>query len=185
MKDEEIIRLLEKRDEQAITELSSTYGAYCRKIALRLLPLPEDAEEIVNDVLLRAWDTIPPLKPQDLRHYLAKLTRNLACDLVRRQQAEKRGGGELPLVLEELENCIPSGETPEASLTAKELGAAISRFLDTQPKRTMDIFLRRYYFAESSEEIAAACRMRTDNVRLTLSRTRAKLKAYLEKGGYL
>ena len=185
MEDAEIIRLLEAREERAILALSAAYGAYCRQIALRLTPLPEDAEELVNDVWLRAWESIPPQKPDSLRHYLAKLTRNLAYDLARKQQAEKRGGGELPLVLEELENCVPAGETPESALSAKELGAAISRFLDTQPRRTQDVFLRRYFFAESTAEIAAAYQMREDNVRLTLSRTRARLKAYLEKGGYL
>ena len=185
MTDDEIIRLLEARREQAVEALSKEYGAYCRQIAFRLIKQPEDAEEIVNDVWLRVWNSIPPLRPDSLRHYLAKLTRNLSLDRVRRQTAEKRGGAELPLVLEELENCLPAGETPESSLSAKELGFAINRFLDTQPRRNQDIFLRRYFFSETVAEIASRYHMREDNVRLTLSRTRTKLKAYLKQGGYL
>lgn len=185
MNDDEIIRLLETRQEDAVSALSAEYGGYCRQIALRMTGQPEDAEEIVNDVWLRVWDSIPPQKPQSLRHYLAKLTRNLSFDLLKKQTAEKRGGNELPLVLEELENCLPAGETPESALSAKELGAAINRFLDSQPVRTQDVFLRRYFFSETVPEIAAHYRMREDNVRLTLSRTRAKLKLFLIKGGYL
>ena len=185
MTDDEIIRLLEARREDGLSALSAHYGAYCRQIALRLTGQPEDAEEIVNDVWLRVWESVPRQKPNSLRHYLAKLTRNLAFDRIRSQNAEKRGGTELPLVLEELENCLPAGETPESSLSAKELGVAINRFLDCQPHRTQDIFLRRYFFAETVSEIALRYRMREDNVRLTLSRTRAKLKTYLKQGGYL
>ena len=185
MTDDEIIRLLEARRETAVEALSAEYGGYCREIAYRLTGQPEDAEEIVNDLWLRVWESIPPQKPESLRHYLVKLTRNLAFDLLRKQRAEKRGGSELPLVLEELENCLPAGETPESALSAKELGAAINRFLDGQPRRTQDVFLRRYFFSESVPDIAARYRMREDNVRLTLSRTRAKLKQFLIKGGYL
>lgn len=185
MTDNEIIQMLEARRESGISALSEQYGAYCRQIAFRLTGRPEDAEEVVNDVWLRAWESIPPQKPISLQHYLAKLTRNLSFDRIRRQKAEKRGGNELPLVLEELENCLPAGETPESSLSAKELGFAINRFLDTQPRRNQDIFLRRYFFAETVAEIASRYHMREDNVRLTLSRTRTKLKAYLKQGGYL
>ena len=128
MTDDEIIRLLEARRETALEALSAEYGGYCREIAYRLTGQPEDAEEIVNDLWLRVWESIPPQKPESLRHYLAKLTRNLAFDLLRKQRAEKRGGSELPLVLEELENCLPAGETPESALSAKKLGAAVNRF---------------------------------------------------------
>ena len=185
MTDGEIIRLLEARRETALEALSAEYGGYCREIAYRLTGQPEDVEEIVNDLWLRVWESIPPQKPESLRHYLAKLTRNLAFDLLRKQRAEKRGGSELPLVLEELENCLPAGETPESTLSAKELGEAINRFLDRQPRRTQDIFLRRYFFSESVPDIATRYQMREDNVRLTLSRARARLKQFLIKGGYL
>lgn len=185
MTDDEIIRLLEARQEQAVEALSKEYGGYCQQIAFRLTGQAEDAEEIVNDVWLRVWESVPPLRPDSLRHYLAKLTRNLAFDRFRRQNAAKRGGQELPLVLEELENCLSAGETPESALSAKELGAAIDRFLDTQPTRSQDIFLRRYFYSESVPEIAARYGMREDNVRLTLSRTRTKLKQFLIKGGYV
>ena len=185
MTDAEIMLLLEARQEDGISALNAQYGSYCRQIALHLIGKPEDAEEIVNDVWLRVWESIPPQKPDSLRHYLAKLTRNLAFDRVRSQNAEKRGGTELPLVLEELENCLSDGETPETALTAKELGEAINNFLDQLPHRTQDVFLRRYFFSETVPEIALRYHMREDNVRLTLSRTRAKLKTYLKKGGYL
>ena len=185
MNDTEIIQLLEAREEQAIAALEAAYGAYCRSIAQRMTGRQEDAAEVLNDLWFRVWESIPPQKPQSLRHYLAKLTRNIALDRLRREQAEKRGGGELPLVLEELEACIPDRSTPESALSGKELGAAIERFLDTQSARAQDVFLRRYFFAESVSEIAARYQMRESNVRLMLSRTRARLKLYLKQGGYL
>ena len=89
------------------------------------------------------------------------------------------------MVLDELASCLPAGETPETALHTKELGVEINRFLDRLPSRTQDIFLRRYFFSESVSEIAERYHMREDNVRLTLSRTRIKLKSHLKQGGYL
>lgn len=185
MNDTEIIQLLESREERAVAELDAAYGAYCKSIALRMTGNQEDAAEILNDLWLRVWESVPPRKPQSLRHYLAKLTRNIALDQYRRKQADKRGGGELPLVLEELESCIPDRATPESTLSAMELGEAINRFLDGQSARAQGIFLRRYFYAEPVSEIAARYQMRESNVLLILSRTRAKLKEYLKQGGYL
>ena len=185
MTDDEIIRLLEARQEEGLSALTERYGTFCKRIVLRLLPQSEDAEEIVNDVWHRVWESIPPQKPESLQYYLAKLARNLAFDQYRRQNADKRGGKEIPLVLDELASCLPAGETPETALHTKELGAEINRFLDRLPSRTQDIFLRRYFFSESVSEIAERYHMREDNVRLTLSRTRIKLKSHLKQGGYL
>lgn len=70
MTDNEIIQMLAARLESGISARSEQYGAYCRQIALRMTGRPEDTEEIVNDVWLRAWGSIPPQKPTSLRHYL-------------------------------------------------------------------------------------------------------------------
>lgn len=184
MEDTAILDLYFARNEQAIVEADRKYGGYCHSVANRILGSREDAEEIVSDTLLQSWNTIPPQRPNFLKLFLAKITRNLAYTRWRSRTAAKRGGGETELVLEELAGCIPGNERVDDRLNAKELEAAICRFLDTLPQREQDIFLRRYFFVEECGEIAARYNMKSANVLRILSRTRMKLKNYLTQEGY-
>lgn len=184
MDDEAILDLYFQRNEQAVVETDRKYGRYCFTLANRILKNPRDAEEIVSDTYLRTWNAIPPQRPGVLRQFLARITRNLAFSRWRMETADKRGGGELELVLEELEGCIPALAGVEDALNGKELAETIRHFLDTLPRREQDIFLRRYFYVEESGEIARRYGMKPGTVLKSLSRTRKKLKQYLTQEGY-
>lgn len=184
MEDEAIIALYFDRDEQAVQETDRKYGRYCFTLADAILHNDQDSEETVSDTYLKAWNAIPPKKPEVLKLFLAKITRNLAFTRWRSYTAQKRGGGEMELVLHELEDCIAAPGQVEDRLNGKELALTIRRFLDTLPQREQSIFLRRYFFVEESGVIAQRYGMKRDTVLRTLSRTREKLKAYLRKEGY-
>ena len=184
MTDEQIVNLYWRKDEAALRESESAYGAYCRVLAERFVS-PEDAQECVNDAYLRAWDAIPPERPRHLRAYLAKLTRNAALDRYRACAAEKRGGGTADAVLDELAEIVGGYEDAESAVTAKELGEAVNRFVRDLPRHEGDVFIRRCFFADSTAEIAKRYGMTENSVKVTLSRTRKKLKLYLESEGYL
>lgn len=184
MEDEEILALYFARDEQAVVETDRKYGGYCFTLANSILNNEQDAEETVSDTYLHTWKAIPPKRPRIFKMFLAKITRNLAFSRWRRLSAYKRGGGELPLVLEELSGCIAASGSVEDRLNGRELAGAIRRFLDTLPAREQDIFLRRYFFVEESEAIARRYGMKPAAVLRTLSRTRQKLKTYLKQEGY-
>lgn len=183
--DSTILSLFEARCEDAVAECERKYGGYCKAIALRILGNGEDAEECVNDTLLAAWNSIPPAKPVCFRLYLAKLARNAALHRYEKRAAEKRGGGELPAVLEELAECLSGGELPEEAVLAEELERAVLRFLHTLPRRERVLFLRRCFFTEPVRDIAARFGMRENAVAVSLSRTRKKLKKFLVKEGFL
>jgi len=185
MTDDKIIDLFWQRDESAVKELSAKYSGYLGVICGNILKNSEDREECLNDTWLRAWNSIPPQKPRNLRIYLAKITRNLAFDRYKRQTAAKRGSGDTELILEELENCISHIDNVEKTVISKEIGIAINEFLKTLSERDRNIFIRRYFFAESSETIAKRYALTVNNIMVILTRTRMKLKNYLEKGELL
>ena len=89
MEDEAIIALYFARDEQAITETERKYGVRCRKLGMRILGNPQDAEECCNDVWLKVWNTIPPLHPKHFSAYLVKLMRNAALNLYEKKSCGK------------------------------------------------------------------------------------------------
>lgn len=182
--DEEILALYFARDEQALARTDAKYGPYCLHLASAILTSREDAEETVNDTYLKAWETIPPKRPSVLRLFLAKITRNLAFSRWRSLSAQKRGGGEIALVLDELEECVGADGEISAKLEAQELTKAITKFLDTLSRQEQNIFLRRYFFLEDTGEIAARYGLHQNTVNQSLSRTRKKLKAHLTQEGY-
>lgn len=184
MEDSQIIALFQQRREEAIAAVREKYSAYCAQIAGNILGNSEDTEEVLNDLWLRVWNTIPPQEPYALRSFLAKITRNLALDRYRAETSEKRGGGKLHTALEELETCVPGGLAPETALDAKQLQLDIGRFLATLSPRDRSIFLRRYFYMESTWEIAEKYGLRENAVLTVLSRARKKLKDYLRKEGY-
>ena len=185
MDDKQIIDMFFRRDEQAIRECMETYGAYCRSIAAGILSDPADAEETVADTWLAAWDSIPPTRPQNLRLYLARLTRNRSIDIWRKGQTQTRGGGQIPQVLEELSECVGPQSDPEQQLNAKELSNAVTAFLKTEPTMRRSVFLRRYFYLEDLPDIARRYQLRESNVRMMLCRTRQKLRKFLIQEGYI
>ncbi len=184
MEDSQIIELYWQRNGDAISETADKYGAYCFAIAENILHNTEDSEECVNDTWLHAWNAIPPQRPKALRLFLAKITRNLSFDRFHAQTAEKRGGGEINLVLDELGECLGGGADAETAYEAKELRRSIQRFVRALPEREGNVLVRRYFFAEPVAEIAKRYGLTENNVMVILSRTRRKLKAHLLKEGY-
>lgn len=184
MEDTQIIELYWQKNADAISETADKYGAYCFSIAESILHNTEDSEECVNDTWLHAWNAIPPQRPNILRMFLAKITRNLSFDRFNARNAQKRGGGELALVLDELAECLGTSDT-ESAYEAKELRQCIRSFVRRLPPRDANVLVRRYFFAESVADIAKRYGLSENNVTVILSRTRKKLKAYLLKEGYL
>ena len=184
MTDEKIIALFQSRDERAITECMEQYGRYCLTVASGILPDPGDAEEVVADTWLKAWNVIPPQNPQHLRLFLGRITRNLAIDRWRKSGADRRGGGVQTMALEELTEIVGEN-TLDETLNMKRLSGSISNFLSTEPAIRRKVFVRRYFYLEDVSDIAARFDMREANVRMMLSRTRLKLKKYLLQEGYV
>ena len=183
MKDTEILDLYFDRDEQAIVQTQSKYGSYCFSIAFHILHDQEDSDECVNDTWMRAWNSIPPSRPEHLNIFLGTITRNLSCDRWKRKKAQKRGSGEMELELEELAECIPSNSNTEEQVEAAELQRLINEFLKTLPEKECNLFLRRYWYAEEYGEIAKRYGVKLNSVKTSLFRTRGKLKAFLESQG--
>ncbi len=183
MEDKQIIELFWMRVETAIAETSNKYGKYCYYIAYNILHNEQDSEECVNDTYLRAWNTIPPQKPNNLATYLGKITRNVALDKYRYYKREKRGQGQVMFVLEELEECLPAEKDTEQEVSEKILADAINSFLRTLPVEKRKIFMRRYWYFSSVGEIARDFSLSESNVKVILLRTRNKLKDFLEREG--
>lgn len=183
LRDEEIIDLYWGRKEEAIFHTQQNYGNYCFSIANHILKNREDSDECVNDTWLRAWNAIPPNRPVRLGIFLGTITRNLSFDKWKRRNAAKRGNGEMDQVIEELEECIPSGQSTEDIVEAAELERMINLFLHTLPERDCNVFLRRYWYAEEYAEIAKRYHMKLNSVKTSVFRTRGKLRNFLEQEG--
>lgn len=185
MTDAELLALYQKRDEQAIKETNIKYGRLCRHIAHGILGSAEDAEEITNDVLMRAWDVIPHEQPKNLAAFLAVMTRNLSTNRLDQYTAQRRGGGHRPAVLDELAECVASAETVEHTVDARLLDDALRRFLDGLSAEQRTVFVLRYYYALPLPDIAEQKQIGVSKVKVMLMRLRKRLSEYLKKEGFL
>ena len=185
MDDQKIIELYWARDEEAIRHTADRYGQYCYAIAYRILSVREDSEECVNDTYLDAWNSMPPHRPNILSAFLGKITRRIAIDRWREGRAQKRGGGEIALALDELSECVASAGDVAREVETLEVAAGVRRFLDTLPDTERRIFVRRYWHMEPIADLAERFGYGQSRVKSMLHRTRAKLRRYLEKEGLL
>lgn len=183
MDDIEIVNLYWARSETAISETASKYGKYCRTISYNILANVEDADECVNDTYLKAWNSMPNHRPSHLAPYLAKLTRWMSLNRLRENNSLKRGGGELPVVLDELAETLDSGIDTEKEIEIRELNCAVQKVLDCLDKTERDVFLGRYWFAASISEIAEKSGFTESKIKSMLHRTRKKLLSQMKEDG--
>jgi RNA polymerase sigma-70 factor (ECF subfamily) len=182
--DKSIVDLYFGRDQEAITQTDKKYGHYCYRIAYNILTNREDAEESVSDTYVAAWRAIPPRRPSVLSTFLGKITRHIAIDRWRERNASKRGGGEVPLALEELQDCVADMQNVEMDYERKEIIKAYVKFLDALPVTERRVFLCRYWYVDSVEAIADKFGFSQSKVKTMLHRTRAKLRKQLAEEGY-
>lgn len=142
MEDNEIVDLFYKRDNRAIGECERKYSKYCFRVVNNILRCYEDSEECVNDAMLRAWNSIPPARPANLRLYIGKIARNLAINKYECRNAAKRGGGVVDEALEELGECVPTGSGDMADRLA--LSEAVNGFLAKLRPTERVVFIKRY-----------------------------------------
>ena len=181
MDDNKIIGLYFDRDERAIKETEEKYGRLIFSIADNILNSREDADECVNDTYLGVWNSSPPMRPISLRAYICKIARNVSLRRLEYESADKRGKN-LTVSMSELEEVLCDSQIADG-VTDGEISRLISDFLRSEPKIKRDVFIRRYYFFDSIEDIAKRYAFSQSKVKSMLFHTRRKLKDFLEKEG--
>ena len=179
MDDAKIIELYWSRDERAATYTSKKYHDPCFYLANNILRDVHESEECVNDTWLKAWQSMPPKKPNSLKAFLLKITRNTAVSYIRRHTAKKRGGADT--VISELNDCIPSAYDTERQIELNELTAGLNAFLSKLNEKELKAFVKRYFYCESVQDIAKQLNIPQNTVKSMLFRLRLKLKDHLEK----
>lgn len=178
MDDQSIIELYSRRDENAVSETEAKYGAYCLSIAYGILQNHEDAEECVNDAWMTAWNKIPTVNPDSLKAFLGKIVRDVALSRFRANHAQKRYNG-MEVMLDELEECIPSAFDVQEKLEQQELSNLIDGWLASLSSEDRVAFIRRYYFGESVKSIAKLCACTENRMAQKMMKLRIGLKAFL------
>ena len=184
MEDARIVELYWARSEKAIAETSEKYGKYCYAIAYNVLANHEDADESVNDTYLDAWNNMPPHRPAILSTFLGKITRRISIDKWRGRTAEKRGGGEIVLALDELSDCVPSSHNVEQEIEAAELAKVIDNFVMSLPLMDRRVFICRYWYLDPISAISQQFGFSESKVKTMLYRQRQRLLSRLEREAF-
>ena len=179
MEDSGIVELYFARSEMAIQETGRKYGAYLNTIAYNILRNLCDTEEVVNDTYMATWNAIPPTRPNNFKHFLSRITRNLSFDRLDYLNAGKRQA-----LFVEMDECIPDRRSDvEDMWEAREIGEELNKFLKTLDRKTCAVFLARYFYACSVNEVAEQYALSARQVKYLLTKTRSELRSYFEKQG--
>ncbi len=170
LSDEEIIELYWQRNENAISETDNKYGELVFKIAYNILNDKSDSEECQNDTYIDVWNAIPPTRPRVFLSFIAKIARRVSIDLYRKKSNKKSIPSEFKSSIEELEFCLQ-----EKSKVDEELAALNDK--------QRFIFVGRYYFSSTVEEIARQVGTTPSNIYKALEKIKKGLKSYLESNG--
>ncbi len=181
MEDNRIIELYEDRDESAIFETEKKYSRLIHRIAKNIVGNESDAEECVNDTYLSIWNAIPPEKPRIFAAFAAKIARNTALKKLEYNLAKKRTAGDI-ISLSDLDEVIGDND-PINNMEDIEVGALITEFLKGEREEARNVFLRKYFFFDSIEDIAIKYGFSASKVKSMLFHTRNKLKIFLENKG--
>lgn len=180
MTDSDIISLYFSREESAISETDRKYGGNLNRIAMNVCENSSDAEECINDTYLQVWNLIPPHRPDNFFAFIAKITRNTALNLCKKRNAQKRKG-EVFLLYDELEECLPSGQTPEQEFDDAEFSRHLNDFVKQLSPDGKYAFVRRYFYGDSIRDLCKQMNRSESNVKSLLYRTRKGLKEFLER----
>ena len=183
MEDKQIIQLYFNRSEQAIEETSSKYGKLTRSVSYRIVRNEEDTDECVSDTYMALWNTIPPENPDPFAAYICKLARNISVKKLRYKTADKRNSF-YDVSIGELEEVLTANSDVHKEIEAKELQASINTFLKTLKKTDRVIFVKRFLFNMTLEEISEETGYSKNYINVHLHRTKDRLKAHLTKEGY-
>ena len=184
MKDEKIIELFFARDENAIKETEKKYGDLCRYVAGNILALREDVEECISDVMLKIWQSIPPDRPDDLAAYIGVSVRNSALNRSRSINAWKRGG-QVQIVGEEFLSLMDDGSDLASDYESRRAGMIIDSFLESMKKNDKKIFVMRYWFDLTIEQISEQTGFGKSKIKMSLMRSRNRLAEKLRKEGII
>lgn len=177
--DAEIVSLFRQRSEDALRAVSVKYGRICASIAVNILENTQDAEECVNDTWMKAWETIPPNSPDNLCAYLSRIAKNISLSRLRYSRAVKRGGGQMTLIMSELDECVSKKENVEKNAENKIVLSAVNEFLGGLPQEKRDLFVLRYWYCLSVKDISCKTGLTRNYVSVTLLRTRRSLQRFL------
>lgn len=179
MEDAVIMNKLENRDQSGLAEIKSKYGRLILSVVRGVLKKPQDVEEVENDVLLSVWESLGKENPENLTAFICKIARRKAVDRLRYNTAAIRNSD----LLTELDECLPSGYSPEDEAEKAELSRALNEWLRSQNDKLQKLFVSRYFYMNSVKDAAKGCNMSVTAATTALSRMRGSLKKYLIERG--
>ncbi len=174
MKEDEIIRQLKERKQQGIEDLLLYYGPLMRYIIYPIVTNTEDVEECLNEVAMRVWEKIELYDAQrgNWNSWLTALTRNVALNKAKSVQKYNLN--------DELTETLSSTEpSPEDDVLQKEIKEALLSALNGLSKKDRIIFYRKYYYMQSTMQIASELGISNRAVEGKLYRIKKKLRKIL------
>ena len=164
-------RVFTARDGQAYGELYDLYADRIRKFLFFKLPRKEDAEDLLHETFLRAWEYMTSSLVEDVGALLFRIARNLIADFYRKKKPEA--------LTEALEASLQDGSDLEEATDTQLAGDQAVSALKSIKEEYQEVLVMRYLSEMEIDEIAVALTKTPNNIRVLLHRAKAALKKIL------
>lgn len=174
MNEREIYELLLQRDERGMDALLLHYGPLMKYVIAPIVKNPQDREDCLSEAAMRVWDGIDKFHSDrgSWAAWLTAVARNTALNYARKNS--RQGGAD------EVSEDMPSPEpTPEEIVLQKERRDAVEHALNCLSAKDRLLFYRKYYYRQSTAQIASELGMTERAVEGKLYRLKKQLRRML------
>lgn len=180
VQEQEMIAQLLQQDERGMEALLLHYGPLMRYIIAPILPDPQDREECLSEVSMRVWSRVAQFDPArgSWTAWLTAITRNTARNYHRSAQ-NRRDTQAIP------EGTPAPDASPEEAILQAERSAAVHNALGRLSPGDRALFYRKYYYLQSTAQIAAELGMTVRAVEGRLYRLKKQLRRMLGGEGHV
>ena len=161
-------------DEGAFTDLMREYYRLVYTIVIRIVDNPHDAEEVVQDTFLSAYQGLTQLEDTTkFKSWLAEIARNCARQWLRKQRDKTVSLDEVS------EGVLQTEDSPDERLTQQEQRELIRRTMETLPQKDRDIARAFYLEGASYDELTSTHGLSYNAIAFRLFRIKRQLSKRL------
>jgi RNA polymerase sigma-70 factor (ECF subfamily) len=176
--DEDIAKLVQQGDREAFGLLVERYRSKIERYVRRFLFNTEDAQDIVQEVFIKAYVNIQSFDPKrKFSSWLYRIAHNESINALKKKGRERMSFIDFDVLIPQL----AAKETADADVHRDELRAALDGSLEKLSAKYREPLVLYYFEDMDYKEIADVLRIPVATVGVRLRRGRARLQSIIER----
>ncbi|PJA89226.1 MAG: hypothetical protein CO138_01680, partial [Candidatus Moranbacteria bacterium CG_4_9_14_3_um_filter_33_15] len=182
LSDNELVKIICQKDVARYDEIIDRYQGKLFAYLYRLMGSKEDAEDVLQDVFLKAYENLKSYDPKrKFSSWIYRISHNEAVNYIRRKSLKKFISWENIVMSKDKLEMSNSENGADKIFLKKERKQELERALEKLPFKYRQILLLRYFSEKSYQEISEILAKPINTVGTLISRAKEKLYFEMKK----